>query len=192
MNRVKIMTDGHTKWLTLPVKAPIGTLIKDVVITTTNWRETHLSKLESAYRKSPYFPEVWPFLRDSYQASAGLQSLADVNIGLLNTLCQRFELETEFRLASRIDTKSKISDDRLIALVKALNGRVYLSGHGAIKYQDPEKFKDENIELKFSKFDPTPYEQQSDIFTPGLSIVDVLFNIGFDKSRDYFSAQKPF
>ena len=71
--------------------------------------------------------------------------------------------------------------DLLIATTKAVGGTVYLSGDGADGYQDDARFAEEGLELQFQNFTPQAYPQiGSTEFVPGLSVLDALFNLGFE------------
>jgi hypothetical protein len=60
-----------------------------------------------------------------------------------------------------------------------LGGSAYLSGRGGANYQDPSKFRDASIELRYTAFANRSYPQVGCAeFVPGLSVVDALFNIG--------------
>jgi hypothetical protein len=71
--------------------------------------------------------------------------------------------------------------DLLIATTKAVGGTAYLSGDGADGYQQDGRFAEEGLELQFQSFAPQPYPQiGSKEFVPGLSVLDALFNLGFE------------
>lgn len=75
----------------------------------------------------------------------------------------------------------------MLELTKAVSGEVYLSGNGAKKYMDVREFEEENIKVQFQKFMPFPYPQyRQKQFVPGLSSLDMFFNIGFERTRELF------
>lgn len=74
------------------------------------------------------------------------------------------------------------SDDRLVHIVTELGGNIYLSGHGASKYQSIEKFSSCGIELKYYDFASPEYAQVWGEFVSKLTIMDILFNHGFSET----------
>jgi hypothetical protein len=59
-----------------------------------------------------------------------------------------------------------------------LGAVTYISGKGGDNYQDHFKFKMAGINLEVKTYKPIPYDQKTDLFMPGLSIMDALFNLG--------------
>jgi hypothetical protein len=58
-------------------------------------------------------------------------------------------------------------------------GATYLSGKGADKYQDPDKFTNLGLGFTYSEFVHPQYEQSTSNFLPGLSVVDLILNVGW-------------
>ena len=73
------------------------------------------------------------------------------------------------------------SQDKVIALNKALNATKYINPIGGTELYDCEEFKKENIELCFLKSDVPEYKQFSSDFIPYLSIVDIMM---FNSKKD--------
>jgi len=67
-----------------------------------------------------------------------------------------------------------------------LGAETYVSGAGAKAYNDPQIFNNANVNLQYSAFEHPVYRQEFGEFIPGLSILDVLFNEGLEKTRDFF------
>jgi len=87
------------------------------------------------------------------------------------------KLEKKVVQASELNVKGK-SMRLIIDIVKAVGGKVYLSGFGGAKYQDEKLFKEEGIELRYYEFSHPVYPQLWSDFIPNLSIIDLLFNCG--------------
>src|SRR5207247_5319678 len=69
--------------------------------------------------------------------------------------------------------------DRLVALVRAVGGDAYLTGHGADGYQEDGKFAAAGIAVEYQRYAAPPYRQlRSGTFVPGLSAIDALMNLG--------------
>jgi hypothetical protein len=177
-NRVKIKTPKGPMWLTVPVHQKFGQLTKDVRIDNQeDWRSKHLKTFETYYRKACYFDEIYPMLMDVYMKEKW-EYLNDFNIELITKIREYLEIKTPIIKASSLNIEGKSSTDLLIEIVKRVGGTAYLSGKGGTKYMDESKFRDENIQLIYSDFVHPIYNQLWGEFIEGLSIVDLLFNMG--------------
>ena len=73
-------------------------------------------------------------------------------------------------------------------MTKAVGGSAYLAGGGAGDYQVDEMFLRDGIELVYQNFHHPVYRQfNARVFTPGLSIVDVLMNCGIEQTAGLIS-----
>jgi hypothetical protein len=103
--------------------------------------------------------------------------LIDVNIKLIEFLMKSFEINTEIVYSSEFGFSSK-STERLVDLVSAIGGDVYLSGPMGKDYLDLRLFKEKNIQVSFQDFRHPVYKQQYDGFEPNMSAIDALLNAG--------------
>lgn len=181
INRNRIKGPNGTQWLTIPVTIKFGDAINNAIFADDRWAIKHMKTLDGCYSKSLYYESFRPGLQKLYKYT--YSNIAELNIKLINEISSWLKLRCEFYLASEITTKSQ-SDERLIEIVKELNGRIYLSGKGGAKYQDEKKFNESNIDLKYYDFIPPVYSQVWGEFIPGLSILDLLFNVGSENARD--------
>ena len=178
INRVRILDGDRSSWLTIPAKPSMGTPIAAVVSGQSDWPKRHLSRLFNVYRGAAAFCQGWPDVERLYGALVA-DRFADANRRIILDICAFLEIETVFHNASEIGTM-QTGDDRLIALVQAVPGATgYISGSGGRKYQDETKFAKAGLTLEYSDYDPVAYAQTLPGFTPGLSILDAAFNIGW-------------
>jgi hypothetical protein len=71
---------------------------------------------------------------------------------------------------------------RPLAFARSLGSPVYLSQIGARDYTDVDAFNACGIKVVFLQLSPPEYQQRGRPFTPYLSIVDMLMNIGPEES----------
>ena len=73
-------------------------------------------------------------------------------------------------------------EERVIDIVKKLDGDIYISGNGARAYQVDEHFTEKGIKLVYTDYKPIEYRQQwkKAGFLPYMSTLDYIFNCGFD------------
>jgi hypothetical protein len=178
INRVKILGTGEPRWLTLPVSASSESAISSVTISQKDWRRRHLSLLRNTYASAPHFREFWPELQGWFEA-APEADLARVNGHFIAMIAGRLGLGARIVAAGTLGIEGK-ADDRLVAIVSSLApGGVYVSGHGAVAYQDPRKFAAAGIALDYYRFRHPEYDQRQSPFRPGLSALDAVFHLGW-------------
>jgi len=185
INRVKILSSkSNGKWLTIPVSYNFKDAIQIVKPAKKDWADQHLNMLHYNYKNSKCFSLVWPDVMDLYKEVCELDSISDINIKLIIGFSDRLGINTKFTKSSELPSINGCGDDRLVEIVKSFDASTYtyLSGIGGSKYQDEEKFRLENIELKYTDFINPVYNQGNRDFMPGLSIIDLIFATGWNQS----------
>jgi hypothetical protein len=195
-NRVQIIIQGQVKWITVPiVRTQHGTQsIQEAKIDNSKpWRKKLLKTLQMNYARAPYFRTVFPFIEELVNRST--DSLSDYNIGAIQSLTEVLGLDpSKLVLGSTLDEGDYTIDvvTRVISMVKAVNGTAFLCGGDAAYlcggmdgYPKNERFSDAGVELINQNFIHPAYLQINTIvFIPGLSIIDALFNCGFEGTRE--------
>ena len=182
-NRVQIARNGPARWLTQPVRRRFGQPICDVQFADDGWPVKHLDALRGTYGQAAYFRDVWDAVVAIYETIPP-GGLAVANQFLIESLARKLGLTCAFRRASDHPVGDMRPDDRVIALVDAVApGAVYLSGTGAARHQDPEKFVVAGVPLRYVSFEHPVYPRSSADFHPGLSIFDVVFHLGWEATR---------
>ena len=179
-NRVKVLSPAGPRWITVPVRAAFGLGINEIHLAKTEWKCSHIETLRNYYRRAPAFGEVWSALPDLIN-DAPSSSISDLNCWLVEKISNQLGLVCDFRRSSTMDLLSK-SDNRLVDIVlKVAKDGTYYSGHGASSYQDPRKFAEAELGFTYSSFEQKAYPQfNSAVHVTGLSVLDALFNIGWD------------
>ena len=136
-------------------------------------REKILQTITQAYRKSPYYNEVFPLIKDIV-----LYESNNLGIYVANSIIKistYLEINTEFTLSSNIEKNNELkAQDKVISICKIKDANEYYNAIGGIELYDKQIFADENIKLKFIKSKQIVYEQFKNEYIPGLSILDVL------------------
>lgn len=186
-NRVTLLISGEPRWLTCPVVTggSGASAISDVELDSSRrWREKNVTAIRQNYGRHPYFEEVYSEL--GTLISCKESNLLQYNVSLIAAITHRLCLGDEkFRLGSALGVESH-STQRLVDLTKILRGSVYLTGGGAKGYQDDHLFENAGIAVEHQNFKTRPYSQRgSDNFVPGLSILDCLFNLGWEGTSEF-------
>lgn len=188
-HRDKIKTPQGELWLTLPVKKKgnYDQLIKDVELDNEQgWRKKHLETMKLAYKKAPGFDRVFPAVEEIYGRGHGL--MIDLNMDLLRFMAAEFGIPASPVLSSSF-VVGESSTQKLIELVKAVKGTVYLTGTGAKEYLQESEFEKEGIAVVWQEYQPPVYRQQWGEFIPMLSSLDYLFNAAERPGMAPFTAQ---
>lgn len=175
MNRVSIETQGRARWLTVPLSdVHQGDLLCNVHChEASGWRKDHLNQLSINYRKAPFFQEMYGLASEilSYPGN----KLIEVTVSAIKKICQYYNLDEgrSFYLSSDLKIPGT-STARLVNISKELGADKYLTGMGGLNYIDYGLFEKNNIELEFIKYSKTEYPQDSMVFNPFVSILDLI------------------
>jgi hypothetical protein len=182
-NRVKIKTAQGARWLTIPVltKGRFGQLTSEVEIKDNiGWRKTHLLTLTTNYARAPYFADTMAWLRTAYDSTT--TRLAQFNQTLIEIVRKELRIETPLVLASTLNAGGS-SSQHLLELVQKVGGTTYLSGPSGRHYLDEAPFLEAGVKIQYQQFQHPVYPQLHGDFVRGLSIIDLLMNVGPIQAR---------
>ncbi|WCF07927.1 WbqC family protein [Paenibacillus thiaminolyticus] len=188
--RNRILLHGQESFLTVPVlsKGLRSQLINEVRLDDSQpWRHNHTEKLKHAYKKHSFGSEIIKLV-DSILLDPSIENLADLNICLINSICSRMQIGTRLMKSSDIPVEGKKSQ-YLLRLCEYVGATEYISPAGAMTYiEDEGLFASSSIKVIYQDYTPAPYAQRGmEHYSPYLSIVDVIANIGFEGGRLYVS-----
>jgi len=191
-NRVRVLVNHRPSWITMPVERGYHGVrtIREMRIAGGTWRGKLLRTLELAYRRAPYFGEVFPLIEEILGVGAG--TVAEFNLEGLRRLTGRLRLDPSKIVESSSLGATGEATHLLISIVKEVCGTAYLCGGGAGDYQEDEKFGAAGIELIYQCFEHPVYPQRGEAgFTPGLSVIDALMQCGFVGTRALVAPARP-
>lgn len=164
--------------LTVPTSRHMETPINQVKVLPGNWRKKHLNSIEFAYKKAPYFNEVYQTVEAELMAD--YQTIDKLNEAIILAWLRELGVTTPTLLSSDmqgiVDYKKQ---DLVIEICKRLGADVYISGNGARAYQSEQDFQANGIELTYLSTPPIQYRQLWGAFEPNLSALDYFMNEGF-------------
>ena len=160
-------------------------LIKDTKVNDlSRWREKHIKSIETAYKKTDFFHDVFPFIESLINTKT--INLSEFNMCIIRSIAERIGITKEFFISSTLSGIEGIKDQRVVIICKAIDCNAYLSPTGAAEYIDREKpageFLENNITLYYHNYQHPAYKQLYGDFLPYMSVVDLLFNEGFENS----------
>ncbi|WP_422479453.1 WbqC family protein [Pleomorphochaeta sp. DL1XJH-081] len=182
IDRNSIKTPQGTQYLKIPTVRDNHLLNCDEIKINNHirWREKHLIALELNYKKAEYFSIVFDDIQELINEETEL--LVELNTNIIFRLLSRMEVSTSIKRSSDLHIQ-ETGTERLVSIVKAFGGDTYLSGKGGLHYQDPIIFQTHNVNLAYTNFIHPVYKQLWGDFIPNLSILDMIFNLGYDHSQ---------
>lgn len=169
-NRILLNNKPHN--LTLNLRgASSFKKINEIEIGDFNYKL--LKTIQQAYRKAPYFNEVFPVVEQIIGNKE--VSLSGYLAYSISQICNYLSINTEILISSRLEKNNNLhGQDKVIAICKLLNADVYVNAIGGQALYSCEDFAKEDIALKFLDTSDIKYEQFGAEFVPWLSIIDVL------------------
>lgn len=178
-NRIRIY-HGY-KWLTVPVEKkhiPINEIrIKNEVATWkgVRWSDAHFKDIRDNYKDTPFYSVYEEQIKRIYEKT--YDKMVDLNMELITFLIKAFAIDVEMVFSTELGFTSK-STERLVEIVEALDGDVYLSGPNGKDYLNVSLFENKGIKVDFQHFKHPVYKQRYEGFVPNMAAIDALFNVG--------------
>ncbi len=184
-NRVQVKTASGIKWLTIPLEnARLGMLIKDVrVDSRRDWRRSHVDLLKQAYRQAPFADAMLEVVSRTYAQQTPW--LCELAMSSMVALADAFQVRPRLELTSSELGIAGESWPRVLAVVRSLRGERYVSGNGGRAYIDHEAFERSGVRVEYMSYEKRPYAQLHGEFTPFVSALDLLANVG-PQGREVF------
>jgi len=175
---------GNKKLLTIPIskKDYINNTIKDIKFSNGIWQKKHNKFIYFNYKKHPFFDEIYPFIEPLYKKNYNY--LIDFLIENMQISLELFKIDTKLMIASELDYNKELKkEDMVLDILNSVDAKIYLSGKGAMSYQNEDNFNKKGIKLIYQEFTHPVYKQKgADSFVDGLACLDALFNLGTDES----------
>jgi len=176
INRNKILVNGTEKLISFPcIQASQNKLINQVEIDLQQKEyKKLLQSISMAYKKAPYFDDVFPVLeRVFYSKTTNIASLAMESV---KEVINYLSINKTYKISSEAFSTSKgmNKQERLIHIAQSEKATTYINALGGQELYAKEDFKKQGIDLFFLKASLPKYPQFSEVFVPGLSIIDVL------------------
>jgi len=180
-NRNKICNrNGEILEIVAPVSIPKGFDSKvpyeNVLLANKLWYKKALKTIEYSYKRADYFDEVFelvsvPLKNDGF---------CEMNISFIRNVCEYLNFKTNIILQSELGDIGGNKSSLIAALGMHMGASTYLSGKGAMVYNDEELYQKKGIKLTYQEFNHPIYNQHCPNFLPNLSIIDLLFFYGHE------------
>lgn len=208
MNRNRIlMRDGRIYQFTVPLlHKSSNQMIRDVRIDNSKpWSQNLLLTIASNYKKAPFFNEIFPLfdslLSKEYTTLTGLNAETIISIARFLGINTAIEFDNS-RFLDMENSLSCLDDDysqfpymkktrpirktaRVLEMCRMEGADQFVNAIGGQALYNKDEFKEYGIDLKFIKTNEISYSQNNrDIFSANLSIIDVLMFNGLDGAKE--------
>ena len=183
INRNRIKTAYGSKWLTVPInkKGHLNRKISQMEIADDGWQNRHMSHLRQSYPKTPFFSHYIDKLGELIEGKS-YQYLIDLDMALLQFLFKELRVSAKIVMSSNLELQGKKSD-LILSMCQELEASVYISGQNGLNYLKVKDFRSNETQVVVQNYKHPNYSQLHGDFIPNLSVIDLLFNSGFE-ARD--------
>jgi hypothetical protein len=186
--RNRIKSSNGEVMLTISVNLPNGrthTMINQAQLDFKKpWQKKHLKSLYTNYKKSEYFDSIYAFIEPLILNEH--TSLSTFTIDIIKSIAAKLDINTPFSLASQMPSSEKTKDERLVDICNSLGVNHYLSPLGSAQYLEKHTpggaIVQHGLLLDYQNFHHPTYPQLYGEFMSHLSIIDMLFNCGFEQT----------
>lgn len=153
-------------------------IMETEIVPSQKFPKNHLSTIKQAYLDSNCFNAVYQILEE--ELSEDSRNLADLNISIITRICSELNIRTELLRASDLSASganTKLTVQQCIEL----GATTFFCAAGAQPYVEKELgFLENGIQVEYQDYQHPIYAQPGGEFIPKLSVIDFLFNKGFD------------
>jgi hypothetical protein len=136
-----------------------------------------LNKIKNNYNKNQNFTEIYNNLLIKKVFSKQPTMLVDLLTNTILEVCDILKIRTKIILASKLKHLKEKGQNRIINIVKELEGTKYVNFIGGSNLYDEELFRENNIELIFLKSKLQDIKlKNSDFYLTNVSILEILMN----------------
>ncbi len=187
-NRNKIKCPQGLKWLTIPVdvKGKYFQKIKDTTVSDKKWGIKHWNNIKQNYSKAKYFKDYKEFFEDLYLNSEE-NYLSEINYKFIVAINKLLSIPTKIRWSSEFDLIDG-QTEKLLGICEQCKADTYLSGPAAKDYFNAELAKERGVKVEWMNYTGyKEYEQLHPPFEHGVTILDLIFNIGSEATKNNLS-----
>ena len=187
-NRVQVKTATGTHWMTVPLRdLKLGMVIDELsTAPSAAWRDKHLALLTQSFQGAPHAQDALTLAREVYAGEH--RSIGHLARASMLALGEYFCLLRGKRV---LDVRelgiAGSGSPRVLDIVRAVGGTIYVTGHGARNYLDHEAFGQAGVQVEYMRYDRQPYPQSWGHFTPYVTGLDLVAHMG-QQGRELLSS----
>lgn len=195
VNRNRLLkNNGEVTYITVPLKKHSHkALINEIQIyNDIDWRKKILATIKQNYSKANYFNEIYLLLQSILLQE--YDTISHLNRVSISEICRILEIKTEIIFSS--EKYAKVEEEiksgnydckpmvkRVLSICEIEQANHYLNAIGGTELYSKELFYKNGVRLEFVKRDNISYPQLNEGFVPDLSIIDILMNVGAERTK---------
>ena len=188
--RNRIKTSAGELFLTVPIRKTHSrneTLFSNACLADdTRWKRNHLTSIRYAYSKAQFFDPIYSILEEILLKD--WRTLSELNSGIIMRIAEGLKFSARFAFASRLTGIAGKRDELLASICKSIGYSRYLSPQGSSAYIEAEEpggaIVRNGIDLFYMSYTQPIYQQLHGPFLSHLSVIDLLFNYGFERGAE--------
>ena len=181
ISRNRILSMNGISYLTIPVdyKQSSRKLISEINLDTRRYLHSVRKIIETirhSYSKKPGFKTFFPVFEQLMKKER--DTILHLDMEMIESITNYLNITTQIILASSLNISGCKENELFIDLCSKTRCDQVLLGLGAsTKYINKEKITGSGIQITYQNFVHPVYSQGKRNFYPGISIVDLLFNV---------------
>ena len=179
IRRVQVKTATGIHWMTVPLDGRRRAMAIDELKTApiTQWRGKHLALLTQSFQRAQFAGQALTLAREVY--AVDYPSIGHLARASMLALGHYFGLLDGKRIIDSRDLRIGGSGtERILNIVRAVGGTVYITGHGARNYLDHDAFEQVGVDVQYMRYERRPYPQRWGEFTPYVTSLDLVASLG--------------
>lgn len=175
INRNRLFLSGDVRYFTVPLSGGSSNLkITEVKCQSkTAWSRKMLESIKQSYGRAPYFASTFDLIKEVLDTDS--ECIAVLAKRSIQMTAERLGYSTSFEQTSRIYNNAALSGmERVVDICIKEGAQTYVNLPGGKHLYDSKIFKENSIDLVFSRPTFMAYQQFDRDFQPGLSILDVM------------------
>lgn len=183
INRNRILMNGVPMYFTLGLKGA-SSFKKICEIEINDNRDKLLKTVAQAYKKAPYFDDVFPLVKQVLETDE--LNLGRFVTGSIKAVAGFLGIATPIEVSSEKRLFPELSGhERVLAICAHYGATDYVNAIGGKELYSREEFARNGTRLHFLRTAAFAYPQVASDFVPNLSIIDVLMHNPLDAVKEY-------
>jgi len=172
INRNNICSNGMPQRFTIPVPGMSSNILINKLSFDRNVKK-QLKSIEQAYAKAPFFKDVFPIVRSVFTAEQrNVEYICRLSI---TKVMDYLHIDKSYYYSSELCYERHVpAANKLVNMSKTLDSNEYINSPGGKSLYDKGYFLEHKIKLNFIEIGDYKYNQNSNVFVPHLSMIDIL------------------
>lgn len=187
IHRNRILDHGQVHYYNIPIsRMSQNKLICDHEIKAFDI-DDKLKPLQLAYSKAANFETGIEVMRDVLTCDNMI--LSEFLLHTIHVMCDYLGIDTKIAKVSDYPQDPSLRmEQRIFDYCRQFGASTYYNPIGGMELYTFDAFRENGLKLGFVEHVPTPYPQDSKVFIPSLSIIDVIMNTSREEAQSMLAS----